>query len=91
MKILGNAELSSKKQVTLPASVCKTLKLRAGAQFVIFTQGDVVMLKLVTPPPQESMDVLMKEARKEARKIGLRKSDIKAAIVEARQQARKQK
>ncbi len=89
MKILGNTELSARQQITLPAALCKSLKLRTGAQFVIFSQGDVVMLKLVTPPTLPSMEVLMKEARKEARELGLRKADIKAAIVESRQQARK--
>jgi AbrB family looped-hinge helix DNA binding protein len=84
MPNLATTKMSSKGQVVIPEGIRKRLGLKAGAQFVVVGDKDVVILKAISTPSMEDFDALISEARKEARKTGMKRSDIKAAIAKVR-------
>lgn len=84
MAILATTKMSSKGQVVIPDEVRKRLNLKAGAQFVVVGENDVVILKAITPPSMDEFDGLIADARRKAKTAGLKKSDIESAIEEVR-------
>jgi AbrB family looped-hinge helix DNA binding protein len=76
--------MSSKGQVVIPEGIRKRLGLKAGAQFVVIGDKDVVILKVISPPSMEDFDALISEARKQTRKAGLKRTDMAVAISKAR-------
>jgi len=84
MASLATTKMSSNGQVVIPEDIRKKLKLKAGSQFVVVGDKDVVILKSISPPSMSEFDRLVKEARKQVRKAGIKRSDIKAAISKAR-------
>lgn len=84
MKNFSSTTMSSRGQVVIPDDIRKTLNLQPGAQFMVFCDKDVVMLKIITPPTMESFTPLLKAIRKAAKKSGARQSDVKKAIKEVR-------
>ena len=86
MANVATTKLSSKGQVVIPENIRKKLKLEAGAQFVVLGDKDVVILKKISPPSMDEFDALIKEARKTAKQVGLKKTDIEMAIKKVRSQ-----
>jgi AbrB family looped-hinge helix DNA binding protein len=84
MATLATTKMSSKGQVVIPDEVRKRLNLKAGAQFVVVGDNDVVILKAITPPSMDEFDGLIADARRKAKSAGLKKSDIESAIEEVR-------
>jgi AbrB family looped-hinge helix DNA binding protein len=84
MQTLSTTRLSSKGQVVIPEEVRKRLGLEAGAQFVVVGEGDVVILKVIAPPSRSAFRDLMKKARQQARKAGMRKADVADAVKKVR-------
>ncbi len=80
MALLATTKMTSKGQVVIPEDIRKRLGLRTGAQFVVVGQKDVVILKTITQPSMIEFDQLVSEARKQAKKVGMKKSDIISAI-----------
>ncbi len=80
MATLATTKMSSKGQVVIPDEVRKRLNLKAGAQFVVVGENDVVILKAITPPSMDEFDGLIADARRKAKTAGLKKSDIESAI-----------
>jgi AbrB family looped-hinge helix DNA binding protein len=76
--------MSSKGQVVIPENVRKRLGLKAGSEFVVVAGDDAVVLQPVTEPDMSQFDELLAEARRQARRAGLRKADITNAIRTAR-------
>jgi AbrB family looped-hinge helix DNA binding protein len=76
--------MSSKGQVVIPEEVRTRLKLRTGTQFVVVGDRDVVILKAIAPLPRDAFDDLIRQAREQARKAGLRRSDVEAAVAKVR-------
>ena len=85
MKTVATTKMSSKGQVVIPENIRKDLGLKAGSKFVVVGEKDVVILKSITPPSMKDFDSLITKARKQARGAGLKHSDIKMAIKQARQ------
>lgn len=81
---LATTKMSSKGQVVIPEDIRKRLKLKAGSQFVVVGEDDVVILKAISPPSMEEFNALIGEARRQAKQTGLKKSDIAAAIARVR-------
>ena len=46
----------------------------------IVGEGDVVILKVITPPSMSDFDDIIKEARRQARQAGMKRSDVTAAL-----------
>jgi AbrB family looped-hinge helix DNA binding protein len=84
MQNIATTKMSSKGQVVIPEGIRKRLGLKAGAQFVVIGDKDVVILKVISPPSMEDFDALISEARKQTRKAGLKRTDIAVAISKAR-------
>ncbi|MGR3177894.1 MAG: AbrB/MazE/SpoVT family DNA-binding domain-containing protein [Candidatus Anammoxibacter sp.] len=84
MANVATTKLSSKGQVVIPEDIRKKLHLKSGAKFVVVGDKDVVILKNISPPSLEEFDGLIAKARKSAKKVGLKKSDINDVIVKVR-------
>jgi AbrB family looped-hinge helix DNA binding protein len=84
MKALATTKMSSKGQVVIPEEIRKRLGLKAGSQFVVVGEKDVVILKAISPPSMEEFDRLILEVRRQARQAGMRRSDITGAIARVR-------
>ena len=84
MAELATTRMSSKGQVVIPESIRKRLGLEAGSQFVVVAGKDAVILKTISPPSLDEFDTLIRKARRQAREAGMKRSDIKKAVAEAR-------
>ena len=80
MKQLATTKMSSKGQVVIPEDVRSSMGLKSGDQFIVIGNKDVVILKSIAYPSMDEFKSLIKEAKTQARKAKLRKSDIKKAI-----------
>lgn len=80
----ATTRLSSKGQVVIPEAVRNHLGLKEGDQFIVIGRGDAVVLKTITPPRLERFELLLAQARAEARKAGIRKADLRTAISKVR-------
>ena len=80
----ATTKMSSKGQVVIPEEIRKRLKLKAGAQFVVIGEDDVVILKAVTAPSVAEFDALIVEARRQAKQVGLKRRDVTDALARAR-------
>ena len=85
MSNVSTTKMSSKGQVVIPENIRKQLNLKAGAQFVVVGEKDVVILKNISPPSLDEFDALIVDARKKGKQAGLKRSDIKDAILKARE------
>lgn len=84
MASVSTTKMSSKGQVVIPENIRRNLHLKAGAQFVVVGDKDVVILKSITPPSIEEFDELVTKARQDGKKAGLKKTDIAEAIKKVR-------
>jgi AbrB family looped-hinge helix DNA binding protein len=84
MSNISTTKMSSKGQVVIPENIRKQLNLKAGTQFVVVGDKDVVILKNISPPSLDEFDELIAKARKNAKAAGIKKSDVKDAILKAR-------
>jgi len=80
MSSIATTRLSSKGQIVIPEEVRKELGLEAGAQFVVMGEGDVVILKKIEAPDRREFLALARKVRSQARKAGVKRSDIKKAV-----------
>lgn len=84
MSNLATTKMSSKGQIVIPEEIRKRLKLKAGDQFVVVGEKDVVILKAISPPSMKDFDGIIAEARRQARRYGMKRSDIAAAVAKVR-------
>ena len=80
----STTKMSPKGQVVIPESIRESLGLQTGARFVVVAGQDAILLELVTQPSMEEFDELLAEARRQARRTGLKQSDIGNAIAAVR-------
>jgi len=85
MAELATTRMSSKGQVVIPEDIRKRLGFKAGSQFVVVGEKDVVILKAISLPSMEEFDALIDETRKQARQAGIKRPDIAAAVAKVRQ------
>jgi len=76
--------MSSKGQVVIPEEIRDRLGLRAGTQFVVVGNRDSVILKAISAPSVEEFNDLIGQARRQARRAGLKKSDVGAVVARVR-------
>jgi AbrB family looped-hinge helix DNA binding protein len=84
MAEVRTTKMSSRGQVVIPEEIRERLGLKAGSQFVVVGDKDTVILKSISPPSMKEFDELIAEARKQARRVGLKRTDIYAAVAEVR-------
>ncbi|MDD5008952.1 MAG: AbrB/MazE/SpoVT family DNA-binding domain-containing protein [Syntrophorhabdaceae bacterium] len=80
----ATTKMSSKGQVVIPEDIRKRLNLKAGAQFIVVGEKDVVIFKSISRPSMKEFDALIATARRQAKDAGLKRSDIEAAIAKTR-------
>ena len=81
---VSTTKMSSKGQVVIPEQIRTQLDLKAGSQFVVVGDKDVVILKRIAAPALNEFDRLIKQARSQAKAAGMKKSDIENAVKQAR-------
>jgi AbrB family looped-hinge helix DNA binding protein len=84
MSEVATTKMSSKGQVVIPEEIRKRLRLKAGSRFVVVGEKDTVVFKAISPPSMDEFDDLLDEARRQARKAGMKRSDISAALKKVR-------
>lgn len=87
MSTLSTTKMSSKGQVVIPEAIREELKLEAGAQFVVLGHRDSIILKSISKPSPAEFKAMLKNTRQQARKAGLKKSDVEAAIRKVRKRS----
>jgi AbrB family looped-hinge helix DNA binding protein len=85
MDNLATTRMSSKGQIVIPETIRKRLNLKAGAQFIVVGEDDVVILKAISAPSMETFDTLIQQARQQAKVAGLKRADIMKAVSKARE------
>ena len=84
MNPLATTKMSSKGQVVIPESIRDQLNLTPGTQFIVLGETDTVILKSVQAPSLKEFSRLRTKARKQARKAGLKKANVREAVKKAR-------
>ena len=84
MTAAATTTLSSKGQVVIPEEIRDRLGLKAGAQFVVVADRDVVIFKVLGPPALGEFGPLVAQARQAAKRSGLRQADVASAIARVR-------
>ena len=84
MNTVATTKMSSKGQVVIPEQVRKSMNLQAGTRFVVLGEGDVVILKTITPPKMGEFDAVVRKARAQAEAAGMTPGDIPAALRDSR-------
>lgn len=84
MADVSTTKMSSKGQVVIPENIRKRLNLKVGSQFVVVGEKDVVILKNISTPSIDEFEDLIAEARKKGKQAGIKKSDVKNAILKVR-------
>ena len=84
MSIVETTKMSSKGQVVIPENIRKKLGLRTGSQFIVVGDKDVVILKSISPPSMTEFDQLISKAREQAKKVGLKQTDISEFVAQVR-------
>ena len=83
--------VSSKGQVVLPVSIRNEMNIQPGAKFMIFSDGESILLRPVIEPDISEVKAMFDAANAWATDVGLTESDIEDAIktVRARKRATK--
>ena len=84
MKQPTTTKMSSRGQVVIPEEIRERLGLKPGVQFVVVADRDVVIFKTISPPSMDDFDDLVKEARRQARRAGMKRSDVTGAVAAGR-------
>lgn len=85
MQKILTTKMFSKGQVVIPEQIRKALFLDSGTQFIVLAEGDVVVLKTISPPSVSEFNLIIKNAREQAKAVGMDHEDIVNAIKESRQ------
>lgn len=80
----STTKMSSKGQVVIPEAIRKRLGLEPGDQFVVVASKDAVILKAIAAPTMDEFDELLADASRQARRAGLKRSEIDDAVGAAR-------
>ena len=84
MATIETTKMSSKGQIVIPEEIRKKLGLKTGDKFLVMGDKDVLILKTISTPSMDEFDELIKEARKQAKAAGMKRSDVSEAIAESR-------
>ena len=76
--------VSTKGQISLPVSIRKMLSIDAGDKLVVYTSGDVIMMKTLKLPSVDEFEEALKEAEDWASSVGYQESDVDSIIKNVR-------
>ena len=81
---VATTKMSSKGQIVIPEAIRENLHLQKGASFIVVSSRGRIVLQPIQAPSLDDLDDILRETQREARKAGLKKSDIDAIIKKAR-------
>ena len=87
----STTRMTSKGQVVIPEATRERLGMKPGTQFMVVEGKDALIFKVIQPPSLDEFDKLLAETRRQARKVGMKKSDITAAVKKVRKEHKKKK
>ena len=76
--------VSTKGQISLPVSIRKMLSIDAGDKLVVYTSGDVIMMKTLKLPSVDEFEEALKEAEDWASSVGYQENDVDSIIKNVR-------
>ena len=76
--------VSSKGQISIPASIRRLLSIQTGDKLAAYTYGDTIMLKAIKIPTEEEFASSLKEAQEWAASAGYTEDDIEDIIKSVR-------
>jgi len=80
MQQIQVTSLSSKGQIVIPNDMRQFLKISIGTKFLIFSDGDNLLLKPIQIPKFEAFKTLIKESKKIAAGKNIKKNDVQKFI-----------
>lgn len=86
MAELATTIMSSKGQVVIPEKIRTNLRLEQGTEFVVVSNGDALILKPISAPSAQQFEALLDKAHQEAKKAGLKKSELQNSIRDIRRE-----
>jgi AbrB family looped-hinge helix DNA binding protein len=84
MSALEVTSMSIKGQVVIPRAVRTDLGLKPGSKLMVMSDGDNILIKPLLAPKLAVFERLISESRAFAKRAGLKKSDVAAAIQKVR-------
>lgn len=84
MEELDVTRLSTKGQVVIPQRIRDQLGLEPGDKFVVVGEADTLVLQRLSPPDRESFAALTRRARLLAKRRGITRGAVSAAIRKVR-------
>ena len=88
MNTVTTTKMSSSGQIVIPGEIRDALHLKAGTRFVVFGEGDVVVLKTVSPPSPTEFEEMILKAREAACEAGMTPEDLEKATALVRSKKR---
>ena len=76
MADVTTTKMSSKGQVVIPEEIRRRLGLKPGSRFVVVAAEGTVILKTVSVPSMSEFDALISEAKKQARRAGMKQKRL---------------
>ena len=76
--------VSSKGQISLPIGIRRQLSIATGDKLVMYTSGDVIMLKTLKLPTAQEFEASLDEAQRWAASVGYEESDVNDIIKSVR-------
>ena len=77
--------VSEKGQVVIPSSLRRVMKIEKSDQFLVFGEGDTIVLKKIEKPAfKKSFEQIAKPLQKAAKQVGLTRKDLENAIRDVR-------
>ncbi len=81
-------KMSSRGQIVIPLEIREEMHLREGTAFAVTGKGDTLLLKMVKTPSKEEIlagwERITAKAREQAKKHGIKQSDVEKIIHGAR-------
>ena len=72
--------VSSKGQIVLPVSIRTEMNIKPGAKFMVFSDGENILLKPIMAPDTSEIRAMMDAASEWAAEVGITQEDINDAI-----------
>jgi AbrB family looped-hinge helix DNA binding protein len=80
-------KMSSRGHIVVPKNIRDVLHLQSGERFMIFANGDTLILKKIQKPLDADIDEMFAESQRLAKEKGLKPEDVEKAIQSVRHES----
>lgn len=88
---LATTKLSSKGQIVIPEEFRKKMGLETGTEFIVLSEDDALIFKIIAPPPKKDITELLAKVRKQVKESGLTRDELGLLIKNERKKLNKSK